>query len=175
MPVQRTPGPIGLETEVFPCPGGPWEIWPRTQALPVGPADDATELPTPVGLPYQSEGAADDEGGDESSGPRERFRYVEIQDQIVRIRAPVLWQAKFVGLAAGSDEDPQSLQTLVTQVKSYQGNLRDRIVEFLVQHLESEERSASPTAAALASLGGGRAPQDTDLESTETGRMVANG
>jgi hypothetical protein len=173
MPVQRTPGPIGLETEVFPRPGGPWEVWPRTQALPVGPADDATELVTSVGLPFQNEGAADDEGGDQTSQPRERFRYVEIQDQIVRIRAPVLWQAKFVGLAADTDEDAQSLQTLVTQVKSYQGNLRERIVEFLLEHLESEDRSPSPTAAALASLGG--APRDTDVESTESGRMVANG
>src|SRR5262245_33944922 len=102
MPVQRRPGPIGLETDMFPTPGGPWEIWPRRLALPVGPADDATELVGPVGLPPQIAGGADDAGGapEQAPKPRERFRYVEVQDQIIRVRAPVLWQAKFEGLAA---------------------------------------------------------------------------
>jgi hypothetical protein len=174
MPVQRTPGPVGLETDVSPRPGGPWEIWPRTQALPTGPADDATELPTPVGLPYELVGAADaDDGEGESSGPRERFRYIEIQDQIVRIRAPVLWQAKFTGLAADADTNPQSLQTMLTQVKSYQGNLRERIIEFLLELVGGED-SESPAAGALASLRDGR-PQSTDSPTSDTGRMVANG
>lgn len=173
MPVQRTPGPVGLETDVLPEPGGPWEDWPRRAALTTGPADDASELPTPVGLPLDMDDYDDDQDGDgEDSGPRERFRYVEVQDQIVRIRSPVLWQAKFTGLAAGADEDPQALQTLLTQVKSYQGNLRERIITFVLDLLGGED-SESPAAAAVASLSSGQ--QGADSDTSDTGRMVANG
>ena len=51
----------------FPRPGGPWEVWSRTQRCsPLSRRTTPHELATPVAS-LENEGAADEEGGDESS------------------------------------------------------------------------------------------------------------
>jgi hypothetical protein len=52
---------------------------------------------------------------------------------------------------------------------------RARVVQFLVEHLESEGRSDSPAMGALATMGGLSSDTETGTGGMQNGRMVANG
>src|ERR1043165_7546547 len=135
MPVRRVQGPLGLwpdQHDPFPVAGGPWERAQPATAIPSGAAGDALEFTGPVGLTSEHH---DDRPGhvervEAAPGPIERYRYMEVQGEIVKVRCIPLWQGRFEGLLAGSDEDDQAQDELIKAINGHAGSRRAEICAF---------------------------------------------
>ncbi len=152
MPAQRKPGPLGLDTDSFLAPNRPWEEWPSSPALPAGPAADAHYETGPVGLNYELPGAdLEDEEG-ESPGPIERFRYMEVQGEMYKVRCTPLWQGRMLGMLGAAEEDEKAQDKLVRVVKSHKPETRASMVSFLTEQLRSEGKGGNPIMGKLAQI-----------------------
>jgi hypothetical protein len=153
LPSRRVPGPLGLASDAFPEPNWPWEEWPRSPALPAGAAADAHYEVEPVGLDYEPIDAdGDGEGEDESSAPIERFRYMEVQGETVKVRCVPLWQGRMLGMLGAAENDEKAQDKLVRAVKSHKPETRANMVTFLTQQLNAEGKGGSPVAGKLAQI-----------------------
>ncbi len=95
---------------------------------------------------------ADGEGEDESSGPIERFRYMEVQGETVKVRCVPLWQGRMLGMLGAAEDDEKAQEKLVRAVKSHKPETRASIVSFLTQHLNAEGKGGSPVAGKAAQI-----------------------
>jgi hypothetical protein len=172
MPVRRVPGPLGLwpdQHDPFPVAGGPWECAQPATAIPSGAAEDALELTGPVGL--TSEHHVDRLGHSEevepASKPIERFRYMEIQGEVVKVRCVPLWQDRFEGMLEGSDEDDKAQEALVKAIKGHPGSRRAEICAFCKDTLANEGRAGGPTASRISEIKISKAAQAEQAELSE--------
>src|SRR4051812_5772485 len=94
MPAQRTPGALGLWSDPSASGDGPWAPgWART-ASPSGPASDALCPVTPVGLESPVLGVeVEEEAPATVAAPPERYRYMEVQGELIKVRCCPLDQA----------------------------------------------------------------------------------
>jgi hypothetical protein len=170
-----------LSDEPFPLEGGPWETWPARPAVPSGPAADAHFGVGPAGLDL-SPVLGDEDAGAEAPKPIERFRYMEIQGEVIKVRCVPLWQSRMLGMLDGADEDDKAQERLVRAVRHHAPSIRVRVVSFLMTQLQQEGRGGGPTAGRLAEIklpaneaGNSEAPGEGALPAVQRGRSVLNG
>ena len=87
MPAQRVPGALGQWTDSFPETESVWSAAPAWAASPSGPAANGLHGVGAVGLERPLVSAAfAAEGVEAPQAPAERYRYMKIQGQMIKVR-----------------------------------------------------------------------------------------
>jgi hypothetical protein len=142
-----------MSEELFPPGDGPFEAWPAHPAVPTGAAADAHYEAGPLGLDDSAIDPDSQTGDDEEApAPIERFRYMELQGEVIKVRCVPLWQWRLTGMLDGSDEDEKAQERLVRDIKSHKPETRAKIVTVLMGQLKQEGRGSGATAGRLSGI-----------------------
>ena len=159
MAARRTPGVYGILEDGFPSLEDGWPLGAARAPIPAGPARDARY---PVGVvqietpPFIGEGA----GGAEEEDPEftipDRYRNIEFQGQVVKIRCNPRWLSQAKLLMTIPDPDGSQARAFIDMVKLRPVSRRATLAEQLVPLFRARDKGELADTLERLALGQGK-------------------